>query len=306
MILPVVIAVGLVLLAAVVWLIVPGAFNTGLAIAISLGLFVFLLYWTRREAGKRRVTAVMLAIPALVGLGYGVSNGRLSPIIFGVGLTILLLIAHRALSIPISYRFAMRRFTAGDDERALELLDKTIAVRPDFWEAYQLKATIFLSQLDFPRAERAAREAIAVNPKADAAYNTLGQIYLAQAQFADAKEAYNHAAAQNPDYALHWYHLGLCQYRLGEYTAATESLTAATKRAPHILEYELLTHYYLWQCLKESGHDTAATDVYIRMLKFADGLPRLQDQIAHQPDTPYLPLFQADLANLAQNIQVGG
>ena len=72
--LPVVIPIGLVLLAGVVWLVAPDDFNTGLAIAISLSLLLFLLYWTRREPTRQRVIALLLAIPALVGVSVGLCN----------------------------------------------------------------------------------------------------------------------------------------------------------------------------------------------------------------------------------------
>ncbi len=300
--LPVVIPLGIVLLGLVVWLIAPDDFNTGLAIAMSLSLLLFLLYWTRREPARRRVVALVLAIPALVGLSVGMSNGRITPILLGFGLTGLLLVLHRAVSIPISYRFAARRYQAGDLEGALALVEKTIETRPNFWESYQLKALIFLAQGDFPRAERAAKEALAANAQSDAAANTLGQIYLAQAQFEAAKQAYIQAVTQNPDHALHWYHLGLCQYRLGDWAEAVDSLVGATKRAPHILEYELWQHYYLWRCLKELGREGQAAEVHAKMQKFAEGLPLLQEQLAQQPETPHLPLVRADLSDLARQI----
>lgn len=300
--LPVVIPVGIVLLGLVVWLIAPDDFNTGLAIAMSLSLLLFLLYWTRREAARQRVVALALAIPALVGVSVGMSNGRIAPILLGFGLTGLLLVIHRAVSIPISYRFAARRYQTGDLAAALALVEKSIDARPNFWESYQLKALIFLAQADFPRAERAAKEALTANPQSDAAANTLGQIYLAQAQFEAAKGAYIQAVSQNPDHALHWYHLGLCQYRLAEWAEAVDSLVGATKRAPHILEYELWQHFYLWRCLQALGREEQAAEVHTKMQKFAEGLPYLQEQLAQQPETPHLPLIRADLADLAQQI----
>jgi len=300
--LPVIIPVGLVLLAGVVWLIVPDDFYTGLAIGISLSLLLFLLYWTRRQPVRQRVIALALAIPALVGLGLGMSNGRLSPILLGLGLTGFLLVMHRVLSVPISYRFAARRYQAGDLAGALALVEKTIEARPEFWEAYQLKALIFLAQGDFPRAERAAKEAVNVNPQSDAAANTLGQIYLAQIQFEAAKEIYTQIVGQNPDHALHWYHLGLCQYRLGEWADAVDSLVGATTRSPRILEYELWTHYYLWRCLQALNQEGQAAEVHAKMQKFAAGLPLLQAELTHQPETPHLPLLQADLTDLVQQV----
>ncbi|MCP4361433.1 MAG: tetratricopeptide repeat protein [Chloroflexi bacterium] len=302
MVLPVVISVGVMLLGMVVYLLIPDDFNTGLAIALSFCMLAFLLYWTRQETLKLRVTAVLLAIPALVGISYGMSNGRANPIIFGVGVTILLLIGYRLVSTPISYRFAYRRYLSGEYEAALTLVEKTTAARPDFWEAYQLKALIFLELMDFPRAERSAIEATDANPRADIAFNTLGQIHLLQAQFEAAKQAYIHCVELNPDNALYWYHLGLCQYRLAEYDAAVESLAAASKRSPRILEYELLQHYYMWRCLQQLNREELAAEVLTKMQKFTPGLTILQTEIEHQPQTAHLPLMQADLDQLAKII----
>lgn len=299
--LPVIIPVAILLLGGLVWLITPDNFNNGLAIGISLSLLLFLLYWTRREPVKQRLLALLFAIPALIGVSVGLSLGRLTPILLGFGITGFLLVIYRALSIPLSYRFASRQFQAGRDEEALALVEKAITARPDFWESYQLKALIFLAQTDFPRAERAAKEAIAVNPRADAAYHTLGQVYLIQAQFTAAADAYIQAAELNPDHALHWYYLGLCQVREGELDTAVDSLTAATKRAPRILEYELLQHYYLWRCLDQLDRPEAAA-VHEKMQNFSPGLPPLQAQAANLPPTPHTDLYLADLEDLARQL----
>jgi len=106
----------------------------------------------------------------------------------------------------------------------------------------------------------------------------------------------------NSDNALYWYYLGLCQYRLAEYEAAVDSLWAATKRSPRLLEYELLAHYYLWRCLKELERDEEAVEVLEKLQKFSEGLPHLQEQIVQQPDTRHLPYQRSDLADLATAI----
>lgn len=303
MVLPIILAVGLVVLGGIVWLITPDDFNTGLAVALTVCLFLFLIVWTRKAPVKQRLLAIGFAVPSLLGVSFGMSNGRLSPMILGVSLTILLLVLYRAVNTPLSYRFAARQFRQGNLDQALTLIDKAIAARPHYWESYQLKSLIFLAQADLPRAERAAKEAITVNPQAATTYNSLGQIYLAQARFAEAQQAYVTAVEIQPDNALYWYHLGLCQFRLAQFEAAGQSLAAASKRSPRLLVYELLTYYYLWRSLQESGQIEAAAEALDKMQEFSAGLPILQAQIEDQPETAHLPFIQADLQELARQLK---
>lgn len=298
-ILPIVLAVGLALVATAVVLIVPDSFNRTLAILISLALLAFLLYWTRKTVTSKRLTAVALAIPALLGLGYGVSNGRLGPILLGMGLTGILLLLYRAVSTPISYRVAYQQYRQGNYSQALQLVEKTIVARPDFWESYQLKAIIQLQQGAYAQAEQAAKAGTAVAPYSDLMANSLGQVYLAQGKFAPAKEAYATAVTRNSDHAIHWYYLGLCQYYLGEYEDAAASLAASSKRSPRILEYELLCHYYLWQCLSQLGQTSTAAEVQQKMQKFSEGVPLLQAQISNtQLETSYLTLLRQEMPHI--------
>ncbi|MFZ1396498.1 MAG: tetratricopeptide repeat protein [Candidatus Promineifilaceae bacterium] len=282
------------------YLVTPGEFNTAVALFISLALLAFLLFWTRNAEKRLRITAVAIAIPALMGISLGMIRGRVSDTLIGVGLTFFLLFLYRTFNTPISYRFAFRRFRTGDMETALDLVDKAIAARPDFWESYQLRALIFLTNLDFSRAERSAKEAIARKPDAHPVYNTLGQVYLAETKFDKAAESFAQALELEPGNGLYRYHLGLCQYRLGDYRDGAASFMAAISSSLRFLEYELQAHYYLWRCLKALKEAKQAQTVHEKMQAFVDGVPLLETQLGNQPDYPHLPHLQADLADLRQ------
>lgn len=306
-ILPIVLAVGLALVATAVVLITPESFNRTLAILITVALLAFLVYWTRKITSSKRLTAVALAIPALIGLGYGVSNGRLGPILLGIGITGILLLLYRAISTPISYRVAYNLYKKGQYSQALQLSNKTIAARPDFWEAYQLKAIIHLQQGAYAQAEQAAQTGTAVAPYSDLIANTLGQIYLAQGKFAEAKDAYATAVTRNSDHALHWYYLGISQYYAGEYAAAADAFSASSKRSPRILEYELLCHYYLWQSLNKLGKTSLADEVQQKMQKFSQGVPLLQAQISQTDlETNYLTLLRQEMPHILAQFPAEG
>ena len=300
LILPIVITVVIWGVGLLLYLITPGEFNTAVALFISLVLFAFLLYWTRQAEARLRITAVVIAVPALVGISLGMIRGRATDTLLGVGVTFLLLFLYRTFNTPISYRVAFRRFRAGDMETALDLVDKAIAARPDFWESYQLRALIFLTQLDFSRAERSAKEAIARKPNAHPVYNTLGQVYLAEAKFDKAAESFAQALNLEPGNGLYRYNLGLCQFRQEAYRDAAVSFMEAISSSLRFLEYELQAHYYLWRSLKALKETEQAQTVHEKMQAFAEGVPLVQAQLADQPDYPHLPYLQKDAEDLSQ------
>jgi tetratricopeptide (TPR) repeat protein len=185
-------------------------------------------------------------------------------------------------------------------ENALELVDKAIVARPDFWESYQLRALIHLTELDFSRAERSAKEAITRKPDAHPVYNTLGQVYLAEAKFSKAQSTFERALALEPGNALYRYHLGLCQYRQGEYRDAAATFIEAISGSLRFLEYELQAHYYLWCCLIALKETEQAQTVHEKMQAFAEGVSLVQVQLADQPDYPHLPDLQKDAEDMSQ------
>jgi Tfp pilus assembly protein PilF len=282
------------------YLITPGEFNTAVALFISLALLAFLLYWTRNAEKRLRITAVSIAIPALIGISLGMIRGSISISLIGVGATILLLFFYRTFNTPISYRVAFRHFREGNMEKALELVNRAIQARPNFWESYQLRALIFLTELDFIRAEHSAKEAVARKPNAHPVYNTLGQVYLAEAKFSKAQDSFAQALELESGNALYRYHLGLCQFRQKNYREAAASFMEAINGSLRFLEYELQAHYYLWRCLLALEEDDQAQTVHEKMQAFAPGVSLIQEQLANQPDYPHLPFLQADANDLAE------
>ncbi len=300
LILPIVITLIIWGVGLLLYLVTPGEFNTAVAIFISLALLLFLLYWTRQAEKRLRITAVIIAVPALIGISLGMIRGDVSDTLIGIGVTFLLLFLYRALNTPISYRVALRHFREGDMETALDLVDKAIHARPDFWESYQLRALIFLTELDFSRAERSAKEAIARKPNAHPVYNTLGQVYLAEAKFSKAQTNFAQALNLEPGNALYRYHLGLCQFRQEDYREAAASFMAAISGSLRFLTYELQAHYYLWRSLTALQETEQAQTVHEKMQPFAPGVPLIQEQLANQPDYPHLTYLHADAADLSQ------
>jgi len=297
--LPVVISILIFVVGVVVFVLVPDEFALVTAAAIGVGLLAFLLYWTRKQPLGLRIMAVVVALPALAGMTLGMVNGRISQALLGFGVTFALLVLYRFIHTPVSYRFAYGRFRQGDLENALNLVNKAIAARPDFWESYQLRALIHLMQMDFARAERDAKEAIQRKPNAHPVYNTLGQIYLAQERYQEAAEMYQKALQLDKSNALYRYHLGLSQYRQAQWRSCAETMMSAIQGL-RFVEYELQAHYYLWRCLQEMGEQAQADVVYEKFANYEEGLEPLRQQIKAQQGYPHAEKLQADLAAIEQ------
>lgn len=303
MLLPTALGMAILLVGAVVVVFSPWPFWISMTVVIGLLLFVYLLWSTRGARRSLRLAALAIAIPAIAGVSYGLANASTAAALLGVGITLLLLVLLRFLLTPFSFRLANGRFRQGDLEGALELVDKSIRARPNFWESYQLRAMIELATLHLSHAERDARKAIALNPKAHPVYNTLGHVYLAQERFAGAEEAYGQALDLAPGYALYLYHLGLSEYRQGKYRAAAESFAAATQGTLPTVEYDLQSRYYLARCLEELGHEEKGAEAERQMLKFAYGLEPLQATLESQPEYAHLPQMRADVADIARRLE---
>lgn len=304
---PVAIAIGIWVAALVIWIIAPGQFDVLVSGIIGIGLLVYLVYYQRSQKLTRReqVVALFLAVPAIAGITGGLIYGQAVYAITGVSMSLLLLGARRLVTTPISYRMARRSFFRGDLSTALDLADKSIGARPDFWETYQLRALIFLSNMQFGASERDARRALEIRPDAHPAYNTLGQIYLATNEFSKAEKAYGRAVELSPKNGLYHYHLGLSQYRQGNYREATVSLAAASQYGLPYVTYELQNYYYLARSLEENGEVEKAEEVNVDMLAFKDGLAMLKEELSSQPDFPHLDLLRQDLQEIEQRLASG-
>jgi tetratricopeptide (TPR) repeat protein len=303
LLLPAALGLAVLLAGAVVVIFSPWPFWITMTIIIGLLLLAYLLWSTRRASWGLRILAVVVAIPAIAGISVGLANGSTSAALLGVGVTVLLLTLLRFYQTPLSFRMASSRFRRGDMDGALELIDKSLYARPDFWESYQLRAMILLAIMHLDYAERDARKAIEINPKAHPVYNTLGNIYLAQERFAEAEEVYSQALDLAPGFALYLYHLGLSEFRQGKFRDAAESFAAATQGTLPTAEYNLQARYYLARSLEEIGEPERAKLAETQMAKFSYGLEPLLELVGRQPDYPHLEQTRADIEDIAERLK---
>lgn len=301
---PVAISVIIWLAGLIIWIIAPGRFDVLVSGLIAAGLIVYLVWYQRRlrMTPSERLISLLLAVPAILGITLGMVRGEAVFAITGVSMSLLLLAAQRALTVPFSYRMARRSFSRGNPDMALDLVDKAIAARPGFWESYQLRSLIYLSAMQFGQAERDALKALELRPDAHPVHNTLGQLYLAGSQYGRAAEAYSKAIDLAPKNALYHYHQGLALYRLGEVREAAEGLAASTRLGLPDVTYELQAYYYLGRALEQNGEIEKAEEIFADMVKFKEGLDILKADLKGQPDFPELTPLRADLRDLQKRL----
>ena len=301
---PVAISVVIWLVGLIVWIVAPGRFDALVSAIIAVGLLVYLIWYQSRLRlmPSERILSLLLAVPAILGISLGMIRGEAVYAITGVSLSLLLLAAQRALTVPISYRMARRSFGRGNLELALDLVDKAIAARPGFWESYQLRSLIYLSAMQFGQAERDALKALELRPDAHPVHNTLGQLYLAGSQYERAAEAYSKAIDLSPKHALYHFHQGLALYRLGDVREAAEALAASTRLGLPDVTYELQAYYYLGRALERNGEIEKAEEVFADMVKFKDGVETLKADLRQQPDFPELAALRGDLRDMEKRL----
>lgn len=302
---PVAISVAIWVVGLVIWLFAPGRFDVLVSVLIATGLLIYLIWHQRRLrlTLRERVVALLLLAPAVAGISYGVKEGDAVYAITGVSLTLLLLGLQNILTTPFSYRMAWRNFQRGNLELALDLVDKAIVARPGYWESYQLRALLYLLDLQYDRAEVDARKALSLRSDAHPVYNTLGQIYMASSRYEKAAEAYTQAINLSPIEALYHYFQGLALFRLGEIREAAEALAAATRLGLPDVSFELRAYYYLGRVLEENGETEMAEQIYDEMMVFKPGLEMYKAELRGQVDFPELALLRADMRDMERRLK---
>lgn len=83
--------------------------------------------------------------------------------------------------------------TAGDFETARAFYDRAILIRPDYAEAWNRRASLFLMDENYPEALRDLNEALRLEPRHFGAWAGLGMIFESMGAPQQALEAYREA-----------------------------------------------------------------------------------------------------------------
>src|SRR4029453_11459902 len=98
------------------------------------------------------------------------------------------------VNVPVEaqkeYAAAKALINGGDKgklTKAIDHLDKAIAMYPKFTEAYLTRGLAYMDQREWANAENSLRAAIEVSPEAVTAYWALGEVYTRQKKWSQAE-----------------------------------------------------------------------------------------------------------------------
>ncbi len=87
----------------------------------------------------------------------------------------------------------------GDTEHARALYDRVIILQPDYAEAWNRRATLFLAMENYPEALRDVNEALRLEPRHFGAWAGLGSVLESLGANEEALEAYKEALKIHPE-----------------------------------------------------------------------------------------------------------
>lgn len=124
---------------------------------------------------------------------------------------------------------AVGYFQAGQTTVALDEVKQSIAIDPNFADAYNLRGLIYMRLDDAGLAEDSFRRAIALNPREPNTLHNYGWLLCQQERYGDAGRQFALALAVPgyPDRAKTLMTQGLCQVKAGDRTSAERSLLQA-------------------------------------------------------------------------------
>jgi type IV pilus assembly protein PilF len=163
----------------------------------------------------------------------------------------------------IRLELAVGYFELGQTKDALDELKQSIAVDPNYAEAYSLRGLIYMRLNDFRFAEESFRKALSMSPQDANVMQNLGWLLCQQAKYPEAQQLFSQALA-NTQYGERAKTLrtqGLCQVRAGLRADAEVSL---------LKSYEFdagnpVTAYNLATLLFQRG-DFVRAQFYVRRL----------------------------------------
>lgn len=155
---------------------------------------------------------------------------------------------------PSAYRKAYQAHLNGDDALALTALEEVARERPDFEEAYLLRAQILRQKGELVASQKAAERFIALHPDLYHGHAELGLTLLEMHNVREAIQALERAAALAPHFAPAHYNVGMAYREAGDHTHAAEALARALRLGLNDPVTELTARYELWCALSAGGY----------------------------------------------------
>lgn len=276
------------------------------AIVIIIGLILSIYVW-RRQASiswqSKLPGHILIAVPyisfglALISpvfrwlAAIGLLSGILYPIVDFIVVT---------ASHPPYYRAINNHLKAGNYNRALEFVEKSLQQKPNDWKTYHARAAIYCSIGVWDKAENDARHVIQLRPQEQTAYEFLGCALISRGDYKEAASVLQKAieiSSKSDSLTM----LGKAHYRLGEYAAAAKDFELALQKRLEPKSRYLAAAYYLASSLEKIGETSRAQAAYQKLAQYKQTLPEFKGLWADKTHVE-AKLMQADIADIERRI----
>ena len=166
-------------------------------------------------------------------------------LVLGIGLAALLVsgcaVAEKAGPVKTTeatayYENGNAALKSKDYDRAIDSLQRALALKPDFPEALNLLGMSYFYKNDYKTARGKFERAIALNPSYAFAYANLGNLYFMTGQPDKAEELLKRALGISPNLVSAYYSLGAIYVELGRADEAATYLTKGLELDPDYFE----------------------------------------------------------------------
>ena len=189
------------------------------------------------------------------------------------------------------YEKAVRDIRGNNTQRAIERLEKSVKVAPDFYNAHLGLAQEYRKNGGLDAAEHELTRAFELNPRESTPLIQLGEMYLDKNNFERAAEVLSQAIRVEPGSAIAHYALGRARYKLSEYAEAEQAFTRAALLDKDFEAAELMLLH-----------------VYIRQGRLSAALSRMDALLQKNPGNsrnPALEKFRSEVVTALPSLKQG-
>lgn len=161
------------------------------------------------------------------------------------------------------FNSAVTKYELGEYEKALELIDKALKIRPDFTDAWNTKGNVLMMLNKLKEAEECYKKSIQLDPNFPEAWVNLGVLYFKMEQYESSLGCVNKALEVSPDIPPFWAIRGAILLKLKCSSDALDSVNKALDLNPKCTEALWLKALILLQ----SGHIEQTITYLSRLLE---------------------------------------